>query len=88
MGSCIFDGRGCPFFCLGRKDPSCQKAIERLYTYSGKCHEKWHYLHCGRVGGLLPEGRAARSASLRACILRVLQHIGYSILPQAGFSAG
>lgn len=68
---------------LGEKSSEAQKLIERLYSLSGKLNEKGQYLQYGKVGGCIITGNEDGVKHCAMGILYSLQHVGYSIAPQA-----
>ncbi|GEQ86592.1 flavodoxin [Patiriisocius marinistellae] len=68
---------------LGEKSSVAQKLIERLYAMSGKTNEKGQYLFYGKVGGCVVTGNEDGVKHCAMGILYALQHIGYSVPPQA-----
>ncbi len=68
---------------LGEKSSIAQKLIERLYSMSGEKNEKGQYLYYGKVGGCIITGNEDGVKHCAMGILYSLQHIGYSIPPQA-----
>ncbi|MCO6357969.1 flavodoxin family protein [Roseivirga pacifica] len=68
---------------LGKKSSEAQKLIERLYSMSGKQNNKGQYLYYGKVGGCIITGNEDGVKHCAMGILYALQHIGYSIPPQA-----
>ncbi|MFC6268693.1 flavodoxin family protein [Frigoriflavimonas asaccharolytica] len=68
---------------LGEKSSIAQKLIERLYAMSGKTNEKGQYIFYGKVGGTIITGNEDGVKHCAMGILYALQHIGYSIPPQA-----
>lgn len=68
---------------LGEKSSVCKKVIERLYAYSSKTNDKNQYIYYGRVGGCFITGNEDGIKSCSRSILFALQHIGYTIPPQA-----
>ncbi len=68
---------------LGEKSSVAQKLIERLYSMSGEKNEKGQYLYYGKVGGCIITGNEDGVKHCAMGILYALQHIGYSIPPQA-----
>jgi multimeric flavodoxin WrbA len=68
---------------LGEKSSECQKLIERLYAMSGKTNEKGQYLFYGKAGGCVITGNEDGVKHCAMGILYALQHVGYSIPPQA-----
>lgn len=68
---------------LGEKSSIAQKLIERLYAMSGKTNNKGQYLFYGKVGGCMVTGNEDGVKHCAMGILYSLQHVGYSIPPQA-----
>ncbi|NIJ52537.1 flavodoxin family protein [Dyadobacter arcticus] len=68
---------------LGEKSSVAQKLIERLYAMSGQVNEKGQYLFYGKAGGCLVTGNEDGIKHCAMGILYSLQHVGYSIPPQA-----
>ncbi|KTD61152.1 flavodoxin family protein [Legionella spiritensis] len=68
---------------LGEKSSVCTKVIERLYGNSGLLNDKGQYSYYGRVGGCLITGNEDGAKHCAMNILYSLQHLGYTIPPQA-----
>ena len=68
---------------LGEKSSVCTKVIERLYGNSGDLNEAGQYSYYGRVGGCLITGNEDGVKHCSLSILYALQHLGYTIPPQA-----
>jgi len=68
---------------LGEKSSVAQKLIERLYSVSGKTNDKGQYIYYGKVGGCMITGNEDGVKHCAMGVLYALQHIGYSIPPQA-----
>jgi len=68
---------------LGEKSSEAQKLIERLYAMSSKTNDKGQYLFYGKVGGCMVTGNEDGVKHCAMGILYALQHVGYSIPPQA-----
>ncbi|CAM5303300.1 flavodoxin family protein [Leifsonia shinshuensis] len=68
---------------LGDNSSETKKIIERLYAHSGELNEKGQWLYYGRVGGCLITGNEDGIKHCASNVLYSLQHIGYSIPPQA-----
>ncbi|WP_271392907.1 flavodoxin family protein [Aequorivita sinensis] len=68
---------------LGEKSSIAQKLIERLYAMSGQTNDRGQYLFYGKVGGCVVTGNEDGIKHCAMGILYSLQHIGYSIPPQA-----
>jgi multimeric flavodoxin WrbA len=68
---------------LGDKSSECTKIIERLYSNSWDISKKWQYSYYGRVGGCLVTWNEDGAKHCAMNILYSLQHIGYTIPPQA-----
>jgi multimeric flavodoxin WrbA len=68
---------------LGDNSSQTKKVIERLYAHSGELNEHGQWLYYGRVGGCLITGNEDGIKHCASNVLYSLQHIGYSIPPQA-----
>ena len=68
---------------LGEKSSVCTKVIERLYASSSDLNEAGQYAYYGKVGGCLVTGNEDGAKHCSMNILYSLQHLGYSIPPQA-----
>lgn len=68
---------------LGEKSSVAQQLIERLYSMSGNQNSKGQYLYYGKVGGCVVTGNEDGVKHCAMGILYALQHVGYSIPPQA-----
>jgi len=68
---------------LGEKSSIAQNLIERLYSMSGEKNAKGQYLYYDKVGGCIITGNEDGVKHCAMGILYSLQHIGYSIPPQA-----
>jgi multimeric flavodoxin WrbA len=68
---------------LGDNSSEMKKAIERLYANSGILNKAGQYAYYGRVGGCLITGNEDGIKHCAMNILYSLQHLGYSIPPQA-----
>jgi multimeric flavodoxin WrbA len=68
---------------LGEKSSICTKVIERLYGFSGNLNEEGQYAYYGRVGGCVITGNEDGAKHCSMNILYSLQHLGYTIPPQA-----
>nr|MBI1230313.1 flavodoxin family protein [Cytophagales bacterium] len=68
---------------LGEKSSVAKKLIERLDAMSSKTNDKGQYIFYGKVGGCLITGNEDGAKHCAMGILYSLQHIGYSIPPQA-----
>ncbi|GIG69038.1 flavodoxin family protein [Phytomonospora endophytica] len=68
---------------LGDNSSVMKRVIERLYSGSGELNASGQYAYYGRVGGCLITGN---EDGLKHCAMNVLyslQHIGYTVPPQA-----
>ena len=68
---------------LGDNSSQTKKLIERLYGNSAELNEKGQWAYYGKVGGCIITGN---EDGLKHCAMNVLyslQHIGYTIPPQA-----
>jgi multimeric flavodoxin WrbA len=68
---------------LGEKSSVCTMTIERLYSTSGDLNTHGQYAYYGRVGGCLITGNEDGAKHCSMNILYSLQHLGYTIPPQA-----
>lgn len=68
---------------LGVKSSVATLAIERLYAASADKNEKGQYLYYGKVGGCVVTGNEDGVKAVSSEVLYALQHIGYTIPPQA-----
>jgi multimeric flavodoxin WrbA len=68
---------------LGEKSSVATQVIERLYAYSGDTNKKGQYIYYGKVGGCVITGNEDGVKHCSRDILYALQHIGYTIPPQA-----
>jgi multimeric flavodoxin WrbA len=68
---------------LGEKSSVCTQAIERLYAASGQLNDAGQYAYYGRVGGCLVTGNEDGAKHCAMSVLYGLQHIGFTIPPQA-----
>jgi multimeric flavodoxin WrbA len=68
---------------LGDNSSITKQVIERLYAGSGELNDKGQYAYYGRVAGCLVTGNEDGIKHCAMNILYSLQHIGYTIPPQA-----
>ncbi len=68
---------------LGEKSSVCTQVIERLYACSSVLNDKGQYSYYGKVGGTLITGNEDGAKHCAMNILYSLQHLGYTIPPQA-----
>ncbi|RDC59724.1 Divalent metal cation transporter MntH [Alteripontixanthobacter maritimus] len=68
---------------LGEKSSLCQKLVERLYGHSGQTNDKGQYTFYGKVGGCIVTGNEDGIKHVGMGVLYSLQHVGYTIPPQA-----
>lgn len=68
---------------LGEKSSICQKVIERLYGQSGELNDAGQYAYYGRAGGCIVTGNEDGIKHCGMGILYSLQHLGFTIPPQA-----
>ncbi len=68
---------------LGERSSVASKLIERLYAMSGYHNDKGQYVYYGKVGGCIITGNEDGIKHCSMGILYALQHLGYSIPPQA-----
>jgi multimeric flavodoxin WrbA len=68
---------------LGEKSSVCTQVIERLYGNSHLLNDAGQYAYYGRVGGCIITGNEDGVKHCAMNILYSLQHLGYTIPPQA-----
>lgn len=68
---------------LGEKTSVCTQVIERLYGNSHLLNDSGQYAYYGRVGGCLVTGNEDGAKHCAMNVLYSLQHLGYTIPPQA-----
>jgi len=68
---------------LGDNSSVTKRVIERLYAGSGEVNDRGQYSYYGRVAGCLITGNEDGIKHCAQNILYSLQHIGYTIPPQA-----
>lgn len=68
---------------LGDNSSQMKKVIERLYACSGELNNKGQYAFYGKVGGCLITGNEDGIKHCAMNVLYSLQHLGYTIPPQA-----
>ena len=68
---------------LGERSSIASKLIERLYAMSGLQNDKGQYVYYGKAGGCMVTGNEDGVKHCSMGILYALQHLGYSIPPQA-----
>jgi multimeric flavodoxin WrbA len=68
---------------LGDNSSVTKQVIERLYALSGELNDKGQYLFYGRVAGCLITGNEDGIKHCAMNILYSLQHLGYTIPPNA-----
>jgi multimeric flavodoxin WrbA len=68
---------------LGEKSSVCTRVIERLYGNSHLLNDEGQWAYYGRVGGSIITGNEDGAKHCAMNILYSLQHLGYTIPPQA-----
>lgn len=68
---------------LGEKSSVASLVIERLYGFSANLNESGQYAYYGKVGGCLVTGNEDGIKHCAMNLLYSLQHLGYTIPPQA-----
>ncbi|WP_317131447.1 NAD(P)H-dependent oxidoreductase [Maribacter sp. ACAM166] len=68
---------------LGEKSSVANFFFERLYAMSGKMNDKRQYIFYGKLGGCIITGNEDGVKHCVMGILYALQHVGYSVPPQA-----
>jgi multimeric flavodoxin WrbA len=68
---------------LGERSSVCTSVIERLYAQSAQLNDKGQYVYYGKVGGCIVTGNEDGIKHVAMGVLYALQHLGYTIPPQA-----
>jgi multimeric flavodoxin WrbA len=68
---------------LGEKSSVCTRVIERLYANSHLLNEHGQWSYYGRAGGCIITGNEDGAKHCAMNILYSLQHLGFTIPPQA-----
>lgn len=68
---------------LGEKSSICTRVIERLYGNSSQLNDQGQYAYYGRTGGCIVTGNEDGIKHCSMGILYSLQHLGFTIPPQA-----
>lgn len=68
---------------LGEKSSVASMVVERLYGFSGELNKEGQYAYYGRVGGCIVTGNEDGIKHCSMNLLYSLQHLGYTIPPQA-----
>jgi len=68
---------------LGEKSSVCTQVVERLYASSADLNAKGQYAYYGKVGGCVVTGNEDGVKHCSMSVLYALQHIGYTVPPQA-----
>ncbi|MBB5915948.1 multimeric flavodoxin WrbA [Nocardia transvalensis] len=68
---------------LGDNSSVMKKVVERLYANSGTLNDRGQYAYYGRAGGCLLTGNEDGVKHCAMNLLYSLQHLGYTIPPQA-----
>lgn len=68
---------------LGEKSSVATKLIERMYGMSAIQNDKGQYIYYGKVGGCIITGNEDGVKHCAMGMLYALQHLGYSVPPQA-----
>ncbi len=68
---------------LGDNSSQTKKLIERLYANSGELNDAGQYAYYGKVGGTIITGNEDGAKHCAMNILYSLQHVGFTIPPQA-----
>ena len=68
---------------LGNMSAVATQVIERLYAHSAQTNEKGQYIYYNKVGGALVTGNEDGGKHVCRDLLYGLQHIGFTIPPQA-----
>lgn len=73
----------CTPIWLGDNSSQTKKLIERLYAMSSEINDKGQYVYYGKVGGAIITGNEDGVKHCAMNILYSLQHIGFTIPPNA-----
>lgn len=68
---------------LGNKSSVASLLVERMYAYSGEYNDKNQYAYYGKTAGCVVTGNEDGVKHCAMDILYSMQHIGYTIPPQA-----
>lgn len=68
---------------LGQRSSICGRVIERLYGNSSQLNDQGQYTYYGRVAGCIVTGNEDGIKQVSMGVLYSLQHLGYTIPPQA-----
>ena len=68
---------------LGEKSSIASMVIERLYGFSAELNKDGQYAYYGRIGGCIVTGNEDGIKHCSMNLLYSLQHLGYTIPPQA-----
>jgi multimeric flavodoxin WrbA len=68
---------------LGEESSVCRLVIERLYAMSAMLNDSGQSIYYGKVGGAVVTGNEDGIKHCSASILYALQHLGYTVPPQA-----
>ena len=68
---------------LGDRSSVAARVIERLYGLSGQTNDRGQYLYYGRAAGVVTTGNEDGSKHVAMNLLYSLQHLGYTIPPNA-----
>lgn len=68
---------------LGDKSSVASLVVERMYAYSSDRNDKGQYIYYGRTAGCVVTGNEDGVKHCARDILYAMQHIGYTIPPQA-----
>jgi multimeric flavodoxin WrbA len=68
---------------LGEKSSVATLVVERMYAYSGDRNNKDQYLYYGKAAGCVVTGNEDGVKHCSRDLLYAMQHIGYTIPPQA-----
>ncbi len=68
---------------MGTMSSVAKKVIERLDANSAEMNDKGQFVYYGKVGGVVVTGNEDGAKAVASDVLYALQHIGFSIPPQA-----
>lgn len=68
---------------LGERSSVCSRLMERLNAHSSQTNDKGQQIYYGRVAGSLVTGNEDGAKTVARSVLYGLQHIGFTVPPQA-----
>ncbi|MDE0571908.1 flavodoxin family protein [Demequina sp. B12] len=68
---------------LGERSSVASRVVERLYGLSGQTNDRGQYVYYGKAAGVISTGNEDGAKHVAMNTLYALQHVGYTIPPQA-----